>query len=196
MIPRPETELLCDYVIEYCHQSPPPSKGWTIADIGTGSGCIAITLAQTIKNLQRVYAVDITPAALKVAQKNVLLHHASNKIVLLAGSLLDQLNQPIDIIVANLPYIPDDRIPSLAREVADNEPYLALSGGKDGFQIYRQLLKQIALLGKKPQLLIIEIDVTQTQIVQTFLETYLPQCTGIILNDYSALPRLAVVKNL
>ncbi len=145
LIPRPETELLVDYIsVNSVKQS------LTILDIGTGSGNIAISLAKNLPKA-KIFATDISEKALDVARENARKHKVDKKIFFIKSDLLSVFGQydrlvyhtiP-DIIVTNLPYIPRGRIPYLDPAVKDFEPWIALDGGSDGFDLYRKLFEQI-----------------------------------------------------
>lgn len=156
LIPRPETELLVDEVLEFARSTedearrnitPTSNPLPTIIDIGTGSGCIAISLAKNLPKA-KIFALDISERALDVARENAKKHRVENRIFFLKSDLLSALNsnfQPTTnlILVTNLPYIPTSRISSLDPSVRDFEPRIALDGGVDGFDLYRQLFQQM-----------------------------------------------------
>jgi release factor glutamine methyltransferase len=147
LIPRPETELLIETVHEFArtidrdHQQ--KIQG---IDVGTGSGIIAITLAKLLPE-STWYAMDISEAALQVAQENAANLGVASRIQFISGELLEPLlespaaSRKFDLIVANLPYIPSSEIPSLQKEV-QQEPKLALDGGSDGLELFRRLIPQ------------------------------------------------------
>ena len=139
LIPRPETELLVEEAVRRCASL---SSSY-IADIGTGSGCIAVALAKRLPNA-RVYAVDISEPALALARRNAI-RHAADMVTFLHGDLLApierlELGRRFAAIVSNPPYIADGDFPTLPQEVRAYEPRLALSGGPNGLEIYRNLI--------------------------------------------------------
>ena len=141
LIPRPETEFLIEAVLE---QFPDRSVSITLADIGTGSGCLAITLAGLYPNA-RILAVDFSGAALKVARFNATRHASSRRIEFLEGDLCGPLisrnpEEKIDLLISNPPYIPSPEIRRLQPEVQSYEPRFALDGGRDGLDYYRRIL--------------------------------------------------------
>lgn len=184
LIPRPETELLIDQVIAWTKQHAPQTP--TIADIGTGSGCIAISLAEHLPKAS-VIAADISEDALHVARKNAESHNVVIDFRL--GSLLAPIPDPVDIIVANLPYIPTDRISTLDKSVKDWEPIQALDGGMDGFDRYRQLLIQISGRTELPKLFVFEIDETHTALAKTEIADIFPKAQLYIHKDLAGLDR-------
>jgi release factor glutamine methyltransferase len=136
LIPRPETELLVEEAVTFA-RSNFPSGDPIIADIGTGSGAIAVSLARSLPKAG-VYAVDISPRALDIAALNCIRHNV--RVGLLSGDLLMPLPQPVDMIVANLPYIADNDMCGLSDEIREYEPSVALAGGEDGLDIVRRLI--------------------------------------------------------
>ena len=144
LIPRPETEDLALAALEICRNEPAP----TLADIGTGSGCLAVTLALEHPGA-RVWATDLSADALKLARKNVARYALAERVTLLHGDLLGPLPSGLrfDIIVSNPPYVLEADLPGLQPEVRDYEPVLALSGepgaaGPDGTALHRRLLAE------------------------------------------------------
>ncbi len=136
LIPRPETELLVDEAITFA-RSNFPSCDPIVADIGTGSGAIAVSLARSLPRAG-VCGVDISPRALDIAALNCIRHNV--RIELLAGDLLAPLSEPVDMIVANLPYVADGDMAGLSYEIREYEPGVALAGGEDGLDIVRRLI--------------------------------------------------------
>ena len=132
LIPRQDTETLVETLLSYAKDKP----GTSLIDVCTGSGCIAVSLAH-YGNFAQVTASDISSAALLVAKKNAADNHAS--VQFFESDLLEQVPGRFDMIVSNPPYIEDDVILGLEPEVKDNEPMIALSGGKDGLIFYRRL---------------------------------------------------------
>jgi release factor glutamine methyltransferase len=171
LIPRPETELLVDQAIEcarYC-----PGDHIAIADIGTGSGAIAISLAHALSRAQ-VYATDISRDALAVAELNVSCHGMAQRILLLQGNLAEPLPQPVDILVANLPYVCSAELPTLAPEIAHFEPRLALSGGPDGLEPTRMLASQLPAKLAQYGYVLLEVGKGQAEAVCGVVAAHLP----------------------
>lgn len=142
LIPRPETELLVHELL----RAPVPSSAPMIADIGTGSGCLAVSFAWALPEA-RLYATDQSAVALDVAQQNAARHGVGDRIVFLAGDLLAPLRgrgleRKLTAVVSNPPYIPDGELDWLPPEVGRFEPRLALAGGEDGLDLHRRLLEE------------------------------------------------------
>ncbi|MCP4517418.1 MAG: peptide chain release factor N(5)-glutamine methyltransferase [Delftia sp.] len=139
LIPRPETETLVDLAL--ARHPPPASRLSSLADVGTGSGCIAIALAVHAPHA-RIYALDLSPDALAVARANAQRHKVAQRITFIQSDLLAALPEPVDLIVSNPPYIAAGEWAALPREVREHEPQLALDGGPDGLDVIRELLEQ------------------------------------------------------
>lgn len=138
LIPRPDTEILVEEVIKYANKL----SSCRILDIGTGSGCISISLAKYIVNAH-VYTVDISEKALEIARHNAKQNGVDHKIEFFVGDSFKPFisrNEVFDIIVSNPPYIPTDDIEHLGVNVKDYEPRAALDGGKDGLDFYRRII--------------------------------------------------------
>ena len=136
LIPRPETETLVETALTKLRGLPAPR----IADVGTGSGCIAVSLTRERPD-SRVVATDLSPAAVRVARANALRNGVRDRLRFVVGDLLEAFDpSPLfDAVVSNPPYIPTGEIPSLQPEVRDHEPRLALDGGEDGLRFHRRL---------------------------------------------------------
>lgn len=161
LIPRQDTEILVEKIIQE-HQN---KEEIHIIDIGTGSGCIAISLAHYLKQ-SRVTAVDVSEKALNVARKNSILNKVENKIVFLINNILLEEVSLIkgfkyDIVVSNPPYIPTNSMFELQREVKDYEPHLALDGGEHGLDFYKKIIKCAPRFLKPGGLLAFEIGYQQ-----------------------------------
>ncbi len=141
LIPRPETETMVEHAL-FMALMGMESREIVIADVGTGTGAIAVNLAIHLP-AARIYASDAYDATLDVAAYNVRMHNVADRVTLLKGDLLEPLPEPVDVIVANLPYLPTDRIPTLQPEI-QWEPAAALDGGADGLDHIRRLLSQAA----------------------------------------------------
>jgi len=137
LIPRPETELVVLTMIERIRAG--NFKQPRIADVGTGSGIIAVCMAKHVPDCS-VAATDISPAALEVARTNAAAHGVEAQIDFLEGDLLEPSQGEFDFIASNPPYVADDEMASLAREVRDHEPERALRGGNEGLDVFKRLI--------------------------------------------------------
>lgn len=166
LIPRQDTETLVELILEE-----QKNKDVSILDLGTGSGCIAISLAAK-GDYQNVTAVDISKEALIVAKKNAgrLLADSGKRISFVQGDLFDGLNgSRYDIIVSNPPYIPTSVIAGLEPEVRDHEPMQALDGAEDGLKFYRRITKEAGMYGNPKLWLYLEIGHDQGEAVSELL---------------------------
>lgn len=187
LIPRPETELLVDEILNFAKnkQSFSTNKVLTVLDVGTGCGNIAISLSKNNKKLN-VLASDISQKALNLAKQNAKFHKV--KIKFIKSDLLDQVREQFDIIVSNLPYIPKARIPYLDSSVKDFEPHIALDGGFDGFELYRKLFQQIKKI--KFNFFVGEIDYTHGEIALKEAQKYFPDAQIEVKKDLNYKQRI------
>jgi release factor glutamine methyltransferase len=192
LVPRPETELLVETAIQLSETISQPAP-FTIADIGTGSGCIAIALAKNIPHTQ-LLAVDVSAKALRVAQHNAKKNNVTEKITFLHGSLLTPLSKPVDVIVSNPPYVSQSELAEAMPEVQHYEPVLALDGGEDGLNIIRQLLAQAGQKLNPGGCLLIEIGAFQGADVARLTQKAFSQARIEIKQDLAGLDRLLVVQ--
>ncbi len=203
LIPRPETELLVDEIIKYASNVSNKKNGITILDIGTGSGNIAISLAKNLDypgNIE-IIASDRSSSALNIAKQNAEFHNLLHKIEFVKSDLLKNVkiysqnpNSKL-LIVTNLPYIPSYRIPYLDSSVKDFEPHIALDGGDDGFDLYRNLFSQIKKGEYNFDLLVGEIDYTQSEIALAEANIFFPKFKSSILTDLNHKQRILLVQN-
>jgi len=189
-IPRPETELLVEEAVNFARSQ--PQNQLTVADIGTGSGAIAISLALALPQA-RIYATEIAAPALKIAGMNCRRHGVSRRVILLQGNLLEPLPEPVNVIIANLPYVKNDELEKLDREITNFEPRIALAGGEDGLDMVRRLLPQVQ--GKlRPQgCLLLEIGYNQGQAVNSLIARHLPRADIKLVSDLAGIDRVARV---
>ncbi|HEY3315902.1 MAG TPA: peptide chain release factor N(5)-glutamine methyltransferase [Bacillota bacterium] len=168
LIPRPETEGLAERALAIVGAGHPQPR---IADVGTGSGCLAIVLAKTVPGA-RVWAIDRSEDALALARENAAHHVVADQIEFVAGDYLQPLVRrgvAVDLVVSNPPYIPSGEIPSLQEEVREFEPRSALDGGPDGLAAYRALAGQAPLVLTRPGWLALEIGHGQAEAVAALL---------------------------
>jgi release factor glutamine methyltransferase len=188
LIPRPETELIVEEALEAAQGRRPA----TIVDVGTGSGCLAVTLAQEVPGAH-IVATDVSPAALLVARRNANRYRVDDRIVFTLTNLLDGIAGPIDLIVANPPYMAPDVEPTLQPEVARFEPRQALYGGRDGLDAYRGLFPAAADRLADAGRLVVEFGLGQEADVRRLAST-----TGLtvvrVRPDLQGIPRVAVLR--
>ena len=184
LIPRPETELMVEKGLEWITKNP---EARVILDVGTGSGCIAISIALAFPN-HRVIATDKSFLALKVAQKNISLYQLENRVLLIQADLLPRFHGKIDLVCANLPYIPQDELFSL--QVAKQEPLMALDGGEDGLRVYRKLLAQLRGKLNCKALILCECAPSQIHLLDDFAKWIFPGNKSIIYPDLGGQERL------
>ncbi|MCB0070744.1 MAG: peptide chain release factor N(5)-glutamine methyltransferase [Caldilineaceae bacterium] len=192
LIPRPETELLVDAVIDHVagREQDDPVR---VADIGTGSAAIALAVAHNCPQTQ-VYAVDISVDALEVARANVARLDTRGQVDVVTGDLLDTLPAPVDVIVANLPYIKSFDYARLDPTVRHYEPQLALEAGPDGMDAIRRLLAQAPAHLRPGGVIVLEIAHDQGGLVIATAEELLPQAKQVELKlDYAGLERLVMI---
>jgi release factor glutamine methyltransferase len=183
LIPRPETELLVEKVIDICRTKSISS----IADIGTGCGAIGISLAVNLP-LVTVYVADISPEALAVADKNCLKFGVKNRLTLLQGDMLELLSESVDIIVANLPYVKkEDLSPGF-------EPVLALDGGEAGLDKISVLCRQAEKKLRHNGSLILEIGQGQAAAVNAILREYYPSALIETDCDLAGIERMVCLR--
>ena len=210
LIPRPETELLVEKAIEISERqlgslssshSPNSHLRPMIADIGTGSGAIAISLAVHLSQALQpcpgqtiVFATDASPKALEVAACNCRRHGVEDRVRLLQGHLLEPLPEPVDLILANLPYVSQAELAHLPPEISQYEPREALDGGSDGLKHIRRLLSQAGRYLKSGGIMLLEIGATQGEAVAELGERYFPAASVEIAQDYAGLDRVVVVE--
>ncbi|MDD9271986.1 peptide chain release factor N(5)-glutamine methyltransferase [Paenibacillus sp. GCM10023248] len=170
LIPRPETELLVEALL---HEGSRlfPQGAPLLADVGTGSGIIPVTVAHARPNW-RVAASDISAAALEMARANAQRHGVAARVTWLEGDLLEPyIERRIapDILVSNPPYIPDGELPALMPEVRLYEPHTALFGGAEGLDLYRRMIMQLPQLPQIPTVVGFEVGIRQAEAVAAML---------------------------
>ena len=194
LIPRPETELLVETAIEIARNN--NKEDLLIADVGTGSGCIAISLAKHLADVV-VFAGDVSCRALQLAKQNAICNQVAHQISFFAGDLLMPLSSQVDMIVSNPPYIGQSELlaASMMPEVRDYEPKVALDGGRDGLTVIEKLLWQAGRKLKPNGSLLVEIGFDQGNAVRQLAKTYFSKANVQIKKDLAGLDRLLIVRN-
>ena len=186
LVPRPESELLVDAALQIARSRPVTR----VAEIGTGCGAIAIILALSLPEA-RIYATDISAPALKVARLNCQNHGVADRICLLAGDMLDPLPGPVDLIVANLPYVPELEVSRLG--LADFEPLLALDGGRDGLEKIGRLCSGVGDRLRPGGFLLLEVGQGQGMAVTALLRRLFPSAGIEVIPDLAGIDRVMVL---
>ncbi len=183
LIPRPETELLVEQAIAHAGKY----LNLLIVDVGTGCGNIAISLAVHLPQA-KIYAIDISDAALEVASRNCLKHQVGDRVKLLVGNLLEPTPTPVDLIIANLPYVLTADMPQV--NTSGFEPHLALDGGLDGMNVIKRLCLQVKDKLQPAGCLLLEIGVGQSKIAADFLQNLYPSANIVFMSDFNGIERV------
>lgn len=190
LIPRPETELLIEAAIEVCS-----SNDVFICDVGTGSGCIAITLLCEMTSARAV-AVDKSAASLEIAKINAAQQGIDDRAVFVVSNCFDALDRDehqFDLIVSNPPYVSEAALSGLQREVRDHEPLVALSPGPDGLSVIRRLLSEAPAYLKPNGHLLMEIGFDQGESVRGLIDSAVWSLLEV-RPDLQCIPRIVVLK--
>ena len=142
LVPRPETETLVEAALDAIRAHPNARRLVRVADIGTGSGAIALSVARHAPNAQ-VFAVDLATEALQWAGRNMRRFGLQDRVVLLAGDLAEPLSEPVDVLLANLPYVPTEEFEALPAQIREREPRIAVEGGPEGVELIARLAGQL-----------------------------------------------------
>lgn len=192
LIPRPETELLVEAALDRLAAN--AGHPLLAADIGTGSGAIAVCLATRCRDLQ-VYAIDASVEALEVARTNAQRHQVADRVHFLQGDLLEPLPQPVDLVVANLPYLRDDQVPAwcgIGSELAW-EPLDALAAGPDGLKYFRKFFAQGPRHLRSGGAMLLEVGWDQGAKVRALAQAALPESQTALHQDLAGLDRMVSV---
>ncbi len=187
LIPRPETELLVDIAIETCHDN----QYLSIADIGTGSGIISVSLAIELQDVD-IFATDVSFAALEVARRNALLHNVDSKISFLHGFLLEPLLGRVDLICANLPYVSTSELAS--SPMLKYEPSLALNGGSEGLDFLMNICSMVREYLNPRGSLLLEIGQGQGPYVVSRLQQLYPVSSVTVHHDLAGIERIVSLR--
>jgi release factor glutamine methyltransferase len=203
LIPRPETETLVDLALNHIiqlrsHSGSDSSDGDDIpntllADVCTGSGCIALALAIHAPECH-IYALDLSPDALAVASRNARRHGVAGRVSFMQSDLLSALDEPVDLIVSNPPYVALDEWSSLPHGVREFEPRLGLYGGRDGLDLIRRLLDQSARYLRPGGAVFLEIGARQGVAAQSLAHQAFPTARITIHLDLAGRERVLCIR--
>ena len=189
LVPRPETEIIIEEALDEARAG---AAIRTIVDVGTGSGCLAVTLAAEFPHA-RVVATDISPEALEVARRNAERHGVASRITFLEADVLDGTDLQADLVVSNPPYVPATQADSLPPDVARYEPHAALFGGADGLDVMRRLFAAAPSRLAEQGRLVVEFGFGQEAAIRALADG-----TGWrvvrIRPDLQGIPRTAVLR--
>jgi release factor glutamine methyltransferase len=206
LIPRPETEHVIEVALDRLalrelragRRQKSDGAGLRIADIGTGSGCIAISLAKELPGAA-IYATDISPAALEVGRRNAARHGMHDRIQFVQSSLLQGSDQPLpstfDVIVSNPPYVGRREAESLPREVREHEPASALFGGEEGYELYADLIAQAESHLGPEGILVLELGLETLAAVQPLLDAT-KWANVRVTDDLAGIPRVIAAERI
>ena len=191
LIPRPETEVLVEAVLEFLDKADPNVD---ILDLGTGSGAIAIALARELP-AARIVATDLSMAALRLAQENAKSHQVDQRILFVRGDMFAAIpggSQRFKVVVTNPPYVSHAEILELPREIRDFEPHRALDGGPDGLAAIRHIIAEAPTVLCQAGALFMEMGADQTESVSALVKDSQRYEDYRIIQDYSKLDRVLV----
>lgn len=172
LVPRPETELTVDAALAAVRDHPRANRLVRVADIGAGSGAIGLSIAAHAPNT-KVWCTDISGEALQWAGKNTRAFGLQDRVVLLTGDLLDPLDEPIDVLCANLPYVPTLDYEGLPAQIRDREPRIAVEGGTTGIEIIERLCEALPAHLSPEAAVILEVGAGQMSWVEDLVVTAL-----------------------
>ena len=192
LIPRPETELLVEMALSVIRNRLNAGRIPMVADIGTGSGAIPIALVVEEPRLPYLYASDISSEALDVARLNSQRHHVEQRVRLLHGDLLAPLPEPVDILIANLPYVGTGEMNILAPDIRAYEPQVALFSGSNGLDLVCRLLKETkqSVMLKSEAVLLLEIGYQQRKALAELISELWPGAVVTVKRDYAGWERV------
>lgn len=190
LIPRPETELVVEMALSLAREA---ASDYRIVDVGSGSGAIAIALAVHLPQVQ-IIATDISRDAITVATANAQRHNVSERIQFICGDLLDPLDQPVDLIAANLPYVTSAEWSNLSYSIRTFEPSLAFRGGSDGLRLIERLLRNAPRVLKAGGAIVLEIGAEQGVAAMQMARTLFANAQVEVRQDYAGLDRVMIVQ--
>ena len=190
LIPRPETELLVESALDLMNDDA------SICDVGTGSGCIAITLLCE-RPQARCIAIDISEPALRIAKENAAALGVANRLDLVYSDCFDSValdKRKFDLIVSNPPYVSADVVSGLQREVKDHEPMVALTPGTDGLSVIRRLLNEGPRYLREDGFMLLEIGFDQSETVRELVDVLIWEMIDI-KPDLQGIPRIVILRH-
>lgn len=189
LIPRPETELIVEAALELVD----PNAAFAFADLGIGSGCLAVSILNECRKA-RALGIDISEQALRITQRNAERHRVANRLSLIQSDLFDAISvtEMFDLIVSNPPYVSDDEMKTLQREV-QREPRAALAGGSDGLALIRRLLLEAPGHLRRGGYLIFEFGINQDVSIRDLVDREVWKLIEI-RNDLQQIPRMIVLQ--
>jgi release factor glutamine methyltransferase len=188
LIPRPETELLVERALHIIRSDARPDK---VVEVGTGSGCVVVSLAAEVSGL-RVIATDVSDMALEVCHENSRRFGVGDQVDLVQADLLQPFTGPFDLVLANLPYIPSSELGSLS--VSEREPGTALDGGKDGLELLRRILDQLRHTLSAAGAALLEIGAGQGPLARAAASSALPDAAVKVISDLAGRDRLLEIR--
>lgn len=197
LIPRPETETLVELALELVQ---PLTNDLCLCDLGTGSGCIAISLLHRLPRARGV-AIDISAPAVHIAKRNAARHNVRKRLQFIVADCFTAFPDPsntsitFDLIVSNPPYVGEGELPALQREVREHEPIAALTSGADGLTLIRRLLREAPPFLKPAGYLVFEIGYGQRPAVEALIDSVVWQLIEV-RNDLQRIPRTFALKRL
>jgi release factor glutamine methyltransferase len=213
LIPRPETEHIVEVALERLGErgikinmrTGEPSPLLRVADVGTGSGCLAVALARELPHAE-IFATDISAAALEVARRNAGRHDVADRIHFLQTDLAEKLlhdsqstgqeSRLFDLVVSNPPYVARDQAAELPREVREHEPASALFGGPTGVELYARLIGQAAALLAPRGILVLELGYNGAEAVRSTLARQRAWANVTVTNDLAGVPRVLAAERV
>jgi release factor glutamine methyltransferase len=191
MIPRPETELMVELALGALKSVPHPTP--IVADVGTGSGAVAFAMAFHAAHA-RFVATEISPDALAVGQLNAQRLDLQDRVELVLGDLLTPIEGQVDIVTANLPYVPRRRLNQMPREIRHYEPRIALDGGPDGLEVIRRLLFQLPTRVARAAIVFLEISEEQGAEALKLAVAQFPNAVVKLHRDLEGLDRVVEIQ--
>ena len=196
LIPRPETEILVEAVLDFVHNNEPAATALNIVDIGTGSGAIAIALAKELPDAA-VVAVDISMQALELARENARNHQVERQLKFVCSDMLSAVSRAVEnfgVVVSNPPYVSQADFQQLPREIRDHEPHYALEGGPDGLGVISRIIAQAPAVLCQSGCLFLEIGAGQADSIAQLVAESKHYQSFRILKDYGGNNRVLVAE--